>query len=144
MRGEEVSRFTGDVDRHFLEASARGVVTIGIGDGGNEIGMGNVKDKVVQHVRNGPIIASIVEVDFLVVAGTSNWGAWALLAELSRLAGKMLLTTVEESRSTLASCVDAGAVDAISKTPTPIVDGLSAEVYFRPLMQLHTVVGEAT
>ena len=69
------------LDALFLRRRA-GTVTIGIGDGGNEIGMGRVRARVVRDVPNGAKIASVVRTDHLVVAGTSNWGAWGVVAHL--------------------------------------------------------------
>lgn len=41
----------------------------GIGDGGNELGMGKVKEAVRRHIKNGDVIACDVEADFTIVAG---------------------------------------------------------------------------
>ena len=54
------------------------IVTIGIGDGGNEIGMGKVLERVNTNVKNGCEIACTVASDYLVTAGVSNWGGYAL------------------------------------------------------------------
>ena len=53
-------------------------MTIGIGDGGNEIGMGKVLEKVAANVQYGSEIACTVASDYLVTAGVSNWGGFAL------------------------------------------------------------------
>ena len=58
------------------------ITTIGIGDGGNEIGMGKVQQKVIEHIENGRNIASTVATDHLITAGVSNWGGSALVAAL--------------------------------------------------------------
>ncbi len=63
------------LDALFLRRRS-GTVTIGVGDGGNEIGMGRVRARVVRDVPNGAKIASVVRTDHLMVAGISNWGAW--------------------------------------------------------------------
>lgn len=52
--------------------------TTGIGDGGNETGMGKVIDIVEEKIKNGKDIACAVETQFLITAGVSNWGAEAL------------------------------------------------------------------
>ena len=52
--------------------------TTGIGDGGNETGMGKVMDKTEEFITNGKDIACAVETQFLITAGVSNWGAEAL------------------------------------------------------------------
>jgi hypothetical protein len=127
-RGESVAEWNAPLDDLFL-ARRRGVKTIGIGDGGNEIGMGNVRAALV---RRGPLakkIASIVTVDYLVVAGTSNWGAYGVAVHLSRASGLDLLHTVEDERRLLAACVDAGAVDGLTRRNEPSVDGLPGDIH---------------
>lgn len=46
----------------------------GVGDGGNELGMGKVKDAVKKHIKNGDVIACDVEANFTIVAGKGFWG----------------------------------------------------------------------
>ena len=58
----------------------------GIGDGGNEVGMGLVVDAVRAHVANGPAIACVTPADALLTVGVSNWGGWALAAAVEALA----------------------------------------------------------
>lgn len=59
--------------------------TIGIGDGGNEIGMGKVRDQVTKHIPYGKEIACRVTADQLITAGVSNWGGYALATALYML-----------------------------------------------------------
>lgn len=60
--------------------------TIGIGDGGNEIGMGSLpKDIVEQDIPNGHLIAATTPADYLIVGAVANWGAYALLTALAEL-----------------------------------------------------------
>ncbi|NXB26568.1 GLUCM protein, partial [Rhagologus leucostigma] len=74
------------IDELFLAAQTiPGVTTTGVGDGGNELGMGKVKDAVKKHIKNGDVIACDVEADFTVVAGVSNWGGYAIACALSVL-----------------------------------------------------------
>ncbi|NPT61957.1 DUF4392 domain-containing protein [Paraburkholderia sp. 5N] len=64
--------------------------TIGVGDGGNEIGMSVLPYEIVRDdIPNGSLIASTTPTDHLIVAVVSNWGGWGLLlatalAELAR------------------------------------------------------------
>ena len=104
-------------------------VTIGVGDGGNEIGMGNVR---VRLSRLGPLmarIAAVVATDHLVVAGVSNWGAYGITAELGRLAGRPLLHAPETERRLIEACVKAGAVDGITRRPEATVDSLDLDTH---------------
>src|ERR1700732_5014600 len=58
--------------------------TIGIGGGGNEIGMGSLPPDVVETViPNGNVIAATTPADYLIVAGVSNWGGYGLLAAMA-------------------------------------------------------------
>jgi hypothetical protein len=100
-------------------------VTVGIGDGGNEIGMGNARARIAR--ASGALmarIASVVRVDHLVVAGTSNWGAYGVVAALERLSEQSLLHTPELERLLVDACVAAGAADGITRRRESTVDGL--------------------
>ncbi|XP_075007359.1 D-glutamate cyclase, mitochondrial isoform X3 [Calonectris borealis] len=71
------------IDELFLAAQTiPGVTTTGVGDGGNELGMGKVKDAVKKHIKNGDVIACDIEADFTIVAGVSNWGGYAIACAL--------------------------------------------------------------
>jgi len=122
-RGRSLTEWNGALDELFMTAPAR-VVTIGVGDGGNEIGMGRVHARVARAGSVFRRIASVVKVDHLVVAGVSNWGAYGIVAELGRLAGRPLLHTAEEEQAMVQACVDAGAVDGLTHRREPTVDGL--------------------
>ena len=51
---------------------------ISIGDGGNEVGMGYVIDKVKEFIPNGDKICANTVCDHLLVSDTSNFGGYAL------------------------------------------------------------------
>jgi hypothetical protein len=104
-------------------------VTIGIGDGGNEIGMGNVRRRLLKAGGLIARTASVVGVDHLVVAATSNWGAYGVVAGLSRLTGTALLHAPETEPRMIEACIAAGAFDGVTRRREPTVDGLSAEVH---------------
>lgn len=44
-------------------------VSVGIGDGGNELGMGQLKEKVKSLMPNGSLIACVVPADYAITAG---------------------------------------------------------------------------
>jgi hypothetical protein len=104
-------------------------ITIAVGDGGNEIGMGNVRAHLGRESRLMARIASVVRVNHLVVAGTSNWGAYGIVAGLERLTGRPLLHTPGQERRLIEACVEAGAVDGILRSSKPTVDGLPLEIH---------------
>lgn len=136
MRGDDVSSWNAPLDDMFVRARQRGariwgrrIVTVGVGDGGNEIGMGNVRARVA---RGGPLaarIVSIVRVDHLVVAGVSNWGAYGVVAQLGRLSGRPLLHAPDDERRLIAACVAAGACDGVTRRCEATVDGLPPDAH---------------
>ncbi|NXX48871.1 GLUCM protein, partial [Tricholaema leucomelas] len=82
-RKVNIKHLVDPIDELFLAAQIiPGVTTTGVGDGGNELGMGKVKDAVKKHIKNGDVIACDVEADFAVVAGVSNWGGYAIACAL--------------------------------------------------------------
>ncbi|XP_063255279.1 D-glutamate cyclase, mitochondrial isoform X4 [Prinia subflava] len=82
-RKVNIKHLVDPIDELFLAAQTiPGITTTGVGDGGNELGMGKVKDAVKKHIKNGDVIACDVEADFTVVAGVSNWGGYALACAL--------------------------------------------------------------
>lgn len=127
-RGESVAAWNRPVDALFLLRSRR-TATIGIGDGGNEVGMGNVRARLLQQGALARRIASVVRVDHLVVAGTSNWGAYGVTAHLALLTGRALLHTPEDERRLVAACVEAGGVDGLTRRREATVDGLPLEAH---------------
>lgn len=80
MRGVEASEFNSPIDVLFTVARQEKpqVRLISIGDGGNEIGMGNIYDLIAKHVPRGELIGTRVLCDSLLTAGVSNWGGYAL------------------------------------------------------------------
>jgi len=137
-RGRSLTEWNGALDELFLAAPAR-VVTVGVGDGGNEVGMGTVRARVARAGGVFPRIASVVKVKHLVVAGVSNWGAYGIVAELGRLAGRPLLHTAEEEQALVQACVDAGAVDGLTHRRDPTVDGLPLPVHIGMLELLRVL-----
>ncbi len=148
MRGVDITDKTTPAHLLFEEAACRRppLATIGIGDGGNEIGMGKIPwDTIRRNIPNGELIACRVPVDHLIVAGVSNWGAYALAAGVALLRGQRLpasLFDLERERDLLRIMVENGPlVDGVSGQPTVSVDGLSFEDYAKPLRQLGELLG---
>jgi Domain of unknown function (DUF4392) len=127
MRGLSVTPWNRPIDEMFLRA--RRATTIGVGDGGNEIGMGNARAALRRQGALMARIASVVRVDHLVVAGVSNWGAYGIVAQLGRLTGQPLLHTPDDERRLIAACVAAGAVDGVTRTRERTVDGMDADTH---------------
>src|SRR3989442_14768167 len=81
--------------------------------------MGNVRPRLAREGALMARIASAVRVKYLVVAGVSNWGAYGIVAALSRLSGQMLLHGAAEERRLVEACVEAGPARGLTPRPEP-------------------------
>ncbi len=140
MSGRDVSEHTAPIDELFLAAPGRAIATIAIGDGGNEIGMGNVLERVRRDVPHGERIASVVPADWLIVAGVSNFGAYGLVAALSLVAGGDLLLSDEQAGADIRACVAAGACCGHTFRNEPLVDGTPLETTLEVLGRLRELI----
>ncbi len=148
---ERCGRTAGDVylnmlSRDITEYTARldylfefGIPSVGIGDGGNEIGMGNVAEHI-PPVDRLPDEPAITEVDRLVLASVSNWGGYGLVSALSRIVGRNLLPKVEHEDRMITQMVDDGAVDGGSGINRYYVDNFTLEENGELLGLLHKIV----
>jgi hypothetical protein len=140
MSARDISAFTAPLDELFLHARERHMATVAIGDGGNEIGMGNVRERVRQDVPHGATIACVVECDHLIVAGVSNWGAYGLVGALSVLAGRDLLPSAVEAEADIRAIVRAGAADGQTFRNEPTVDNLPLDAHLAVLADIRAIV----
>ena len=124
MRGDDISAMTACLDWLVILASEQGAVTIGMGDGGNEIGMGRVQDRVAVCVPFGERIACCVATDFILTAGVTNWAAYALVTLLALASGKPLLHTPEDEQAILEAMTRAGCVDGNLCRPADSIDAV--------------------
>ena len=141
MRGRDITPHVSPAHLLFEAAEPPRPTTIGIGDGGNEIGMGKVPWHVVRrNVPSGGVVACRVPADYLIVCGVSNWGAYGLAAGVGRLRGAEPdpeLFDVERERELLRVMVEQGPlVDGVTGKPTVTVDGLDFERYAEVLRRL--------
>lgn len=137
MRGADISATTAPLDGLFIEADHRGLTTIGIGDGGNEIGMGKVFADAAATIEHGPTVATVVATDYCIGAGVSNWGAYGLAGAISILEGCDLLPSADAVAADLERLVrDGGAVDGITHRREPSTDGQDLAANLRMLEQI--------
>lgn len=129
MKGESIRSHTARADRLFELAYGR-IPTIGIGDGGNEIGMGVVADVIEAELAIAPCR---VRTDHLVIASVSNWGAYGVAAYLQQMSKTSLLPPLQEVREFMDYTVSLGSVDGILRRSIRSEDGypfaVSEEVY---------------
>jgi hypothetical protein len=132
MRGSDVTAMMSPAHRLFErgpDVEPLPVTTIGIGDGGNEIGMGKIAwDVIRRNIQGGARIACRVPVDHLIVCGVSNWGAYGLAAGVRWLRGAApdpALFETEREGELLEQMVERGPlVDGRTGEPAATVDGL--------------------
>jgi len=142
MRGRDITEFMQPVESLFAECTRRGIVTIGIGDGGNEIGMGRMPlETIERNIPNGRKIACRLATDHLIVAGISNWGGYALAAGITMLRGVSpdpSLTDLDLERRILQAMVDEGPlVDGKTGKRQATVDGVEFAEYANFIVELY-------
>lgn len=134
-KGVDISEFNAKIDHIFDQHPE----SIGIGDGGNEIGMGNLKE-VIPSMENLPDDPCVTTTSDLIIASCSNWGAYGLMAQISLIAGKNLLPSVERAYQWVKETVDAGAVEGMSGEKKDWVDGRSPTEDAVCLQDLHKLL----
>jgi D-glutamate cyclase-like, C-terminal len=133
MRGEDITARCALFDPFITLAECP---TIAIGDGGNEIGMGNIATAIAGLNIN----ASTTGCGELLVADVSNWGAYGLIAILASWAGRDLLAEI--SPLDILNCLSAnGSVDGVTRQNTLTEDGLEATVGLQVIQELRILSG---
>ena len=124
-------------DYLFETANARAIPTIGIGDHGGELGLGNIKEVIREVVPTARIatdpkrggITPVVESQIPLVVGISNWGGYGLAAVLAALADRPdLIHDAAFEHRLLNATAQAGMIEGMTGVPEPAVDGLPVGV----------------
>jgi hypothetical protein len=123
--------------------------TIGIGDGGNEIGMGRIAwEELARRICGGAHSALSpcrVATDWNLIAGTSNWGAFALAAAtlfLMQCVEALVPLDKEFHRRLLDRMVAEGpAIDGMTRRCETTVDGLPFETYIQSWLGIRRLLG---
>jgi hypothetical protein len=137
MRGIDLTLQVTDL-RPFLA----GRPFLAIGDGGNEAGMGKVPAEVLaRNIPNGSVIACRLPADHLLVAGVSNWGAWALGIGtcLARSCPLPPLDAGWEREPLEALVSQGGLIDGVTGRAEASVDGVPFGLYIQPLLEMRKV-----
>lgn len=133
MRGVDISEQVVRFDEVVIQA---GCPSIGIGDGGNEVGMGKVADRSASL----GIIPCTTDCDELVIADVSNWAAHGLIAMLSVLTGDNLLAAWD-NRAHLQYFLERGSVDGVTGEKTLTEDGITCDVTEALIFELGELCG---
>ncbi len=125
---EDISPFCADIDELFT-LGGNDSLTIAIGDGGNEIGMGNFKEffKKQNNRSHSQVIC-----DIPIISSVSNWGAYTLISSID----KRYLPSFKLVDKYLQHILSKGAVDGISGKNQKSVDAKEWELEESILYQL--------
>ncbi|MGQ9675086.1 MAG: glutamate cyclase domain-containing protein [Chloroflexota bacterium] len=152
-RGSDTSTDMAKVDYLVLEAARHGIATIGVGDGGNEVGMGTIHEELrrsalpyAQQCRCGcgGGIVPVTSTDVLVTACISNWGAYGVAACLAALLGRReVLHDARMEEDLLRAAAGASFIDGVTGyVMPPGADGLPFYVHQAFVTLLGQVVSE--
>ena len=109
--------------------------SIAFGDGGNEIGMGNLQD----HLTAMDIIPSVTPCDELVISSVSNWGVYGVVGIMSKLLKEDLLRRIDPE-SIASFLVANGCVDGITRRPETTEDGFPLQVGISIIRQIQKLI----
>lgn len=149
MRGINFGQDRARVDHVFDLAYELGIPTVAVGDGGNEIGMGNVAEAVAGHIAHGADgscecgggLGATTKVDALVTAACSNWGCYAIAAALAaRLSNPKMLHTVDLEAALLRRGVDVGLINSVVGIVDPKVDNIDVSTHLAVVELLSAVI----
>ena len=136
FKKQDISEWTAPLDALADEAAGLGIHTIGIGDGGNEAGMGNFYAELCALLPGYAACLSVVRAEFALTADVSNWGAYALAEALSFVWGVRRGIEPGEETKMLEAAARAGAADGISGRCETSVDGFCAAALEKKIAEL--------
>lgn len=152
MRGRDYGMGRARVDHLFDEGRSRGIPVVAVGDGGNEIGMGNVADEVREHIPFGAEgscpcgggIGAVSTADVLVTAAVSNWGCTAIVAAMAaRVGDRRILHTAQAERRLLDVMTAEGLINSTHGIVDDHVDGIRPETHIAVAELCSAIVGRA-
>ncbi len=150
MRGIVIDAHTAPLHRvlEVVHAERPGVRTIGVGDGGNELGMGALGWDTLRQRLSGPQALWIpcrIPADWTIVAGVSNWGAQALAAGVCHVLERADIleswTAASEEARLQALIATGTTVDGVTRLREATVDGLPFLTYIQPWAGMRRVLG---
>lgn len=138
MRNISINEHTAEIDLFFLNYYKK-IPTIGIGDGGNEIGMGNLENIIKNNLE---LIPCKIKVDKLIISSVSNWGGYGLTAYLCLLTkNKEFFESVEETiKNYIKYIVSIGSVDGVTHENKEKVDGNDIDIELNIIRSLLKVI----
>lgn len=132
MRRQDITGAAAKFDLFLLESD---VPSIAFGDGGNEIGMGNVFEALAEL----DIIPSVTRCDELVIASVSNWGVYGVIAVLCDLLNRDFFELIDPE-SIAAFLFANGCVDGVTALKEAGEDGFPIHISKSIIQQLRSLV----
>jgi hypothetical protein len=152
--GLDLSELESKADVLFKKLQAAGVTNISIGDLGNEIGMGTLKDHLYKYIpyaapeacrcpcKGG--IAAETAADNIVTATTSDWGAYGMIAALAFLKGNLdIMISPELERQAIRTASRSGMIDMYGWL-IPAIDGFNEEINVTIVQLMRELVRNAS
>ncbi|MCD4655617.1 DUF4392 domain-containing protein, partial [bacterium] len=121
--GDDITEFTARTEYLF----SRDCLTVGIGDGGNELGMGQLAEKLVVESTGTSCPLCRISADYTLIGSTSDFAAFGLSAALEICAGKQILPDEKCVREFLLKTKKLDLVDGITGKTTGSVDGFTID-----------------
>jgi D-glutamate cyclase len=148
MRGVDYGMERARIDHLFDIALEQGLPTLCVGDGGNEIGMANVADAIVEHVpfgdhaaTGGAGIGAVTGCSVLVTAACSNWGVYAIAAAWAALEkNQKLIHRPAQERFLLQRGVEIGLINSVVGVVDDRVDNIAPETHIAVTELLGAIV----
>ena len=132
MHKIDISDLTAKFDLFLSES---GCPSLAFGDGGNEIGMGNVRDALAAM----DVIPAVTTCDELVIAAVSNWGVYGVIAVLCRMLNRDLFS-IFNPETIAGYLVDNGCLDGVTTRNESSEDGFPISVGLDIIEQLRHLV----
>ena len=132
MHQEDISEFTAKFDLFFEYSNCP---SIAFGDGGNEIGMGNV----YSSLKGIDIIPAVTTCDELVIATVSNWGVYGVIAVMSKHLGQDLFELIDPE-AIAGYLVNNGCIDGVTNRSERSEDGFPIGIGVGIIRQLREIV----
>ena len=130
-----------DLGSVMAAANQRGILTIGVGDHGNELGFGSIREAVVGAMPRGDTLCAAIRSDLVFPVMMSNWGCYGIEAALACLLHdpSILHGPTQEDRI-IRACLQAGGVEAMFASMEFSVDGLEGEASMACIQILQTIM----
>jgi len=150
MRGIPVTNYTAPIHQIFNKENhpSKSIFSIGIGDGGNEIGMGSIPWRIIsENILNhlGGKIACQVPTDATIVSGVSNWAGYSLVAGLCVFLNQVkkydkIYSEQGETKLIEHYFQTKSAVDGKLGHPALSIDGIDWEIHLKILNLIWAII----